>query len=235
MKPIQPMKRRAVVRVAACAAVTLWGCAAGQQAWAGSYDDFFAAIVRDDAQAITGLLRRGFDPNTVDAQGNPGLIVALQRESANAFATLLQARGLKINQPNAKGETALMMAAIKGRVDAARALIARGADVNQTGWTALHYAASSTSEHAVALLDVLIEHHAYIDAESPNASTPLMLAAQYGTQASAQWLLAQGADPTLKNERGMTAVDFAQRVGRQELAQHIARAIRQRQPSPGQW
>lgn len=204
-------------------------------AWAGSYDDFFQAIVRDDAAGITALLRRGFDPNTVDPQGNPALIVALQRESTHAFTTLLGAKGLKMNQTNPKGETALMLAAIKGRLEAARALIERGADVNQTGWTPLHYAASCTSDQAVAMLDLLIEHHAYIDAESPNGSTPLMLAAQYGTQASAQWLVAQGADPTLKNERGMTAVDFAQRVGRQELAQHLASAIRQRQPRPGQW
>ena len=36
---------------------------------AGSYEDFFVAIKQDNAGAITSLLKRGFDPNTPDAQG----------------------------------------------------------------------------------------------------------------------------------------------------------------------
>ena len=35
-------------------------------AQAGSYEDFFTAIRRDDGAAISALLRRGFDPNTRD-------------------------------------------------------------------------------------------------------------------------------------------------------------------------
>ena len=39
---------------------------------AGSYEDFFDAIRKDDAAAITGLLQRGFDPNTPSPDGSPG-------------------------------------------------------------------------------------------------------------------------------------------------------------------
>ena len=42
---------------------------------AGSYDDFFSAIGQDDASKIVELLRRGFDPNTVDPAGNAGLLL----------------------------------------------------------------------------------------------------------------------------------------------------------------
>ncbi len=208
----------------------VWGLA-----WAGSYDDFFTAIRRDDAGAITALLRRGFDPNTVDAKGVPALVLALQLESFKAFGALLQTPGLKVDQPNAQGESALMLAAIKGHLDLARALVARDADVNKTGWTPLHYAASGTGDQQPAMLALLLEHHAYIDAGSPNGSTPLMLAAQYGTRASAQLLLEEGADPAIKNQLGLAAADFALRAGRKDLAQQLAAAIRQRQPNRGQW
>ena len=56
-----------------------------------------------------------------------------------------------------------------------------GADVNKPGWTPLHYAA--THGH-LAIMDLLLEEHAYIDAESPNGTTPLMMAAHYGTPAA---------------------------------------------------
>ncbi|NCW41201.1 MAG: ankyrin repeat domain-containing protein, partial [Betaproteobacteria bacterium] len=56
---------------------------------------------------------------------------------------------------------------------------------------------------------LLLEHHAYIDAESPNGTTPLMMAAYYGTPEATKLLLEEGADPLIKNQQGLTALDFA--------------------------
>ena len=61
-------------------------------------------------------------------------------------------------------------------------------------------------------MELLLENHAYIDAESPNGTTPLMMAAHYGTPAAVKLLLEAGADPTLKNQLGLTAIDFARRA-----------------------
>jgi ankyrin repeat protein len=113
----------------------------------------------------------------------------------------------------------------------ARQLIDKGADVNKTGWTALHYAA--TNAHLDLML-LLLENHAYIDAESPNGSTPLMLAAQYGTAKAVKLLILAGADPLLKNQLQLGALDFAQRGGREDSAALIAAALRARRPS-GSW
>ena len=220
-------------RRSALAAVALGLVSA--EAWAGAYEDFFVAILRDDGDAVTALLRRGFDPNTRDPKGQVGLTIALQNDANKAVAALLASRRLNVEARNAKDESPLMMAAIKGDVEAVKALIARDADVNKTGWTPLHYAASGTSEHQVAMVQLLLEHHAYIDAASPNGSTPLMLAAQYGPREVALLLLEQGADPTIKNQLGLTAVQFARRAERQELVQEIGAAIRRRQPGRGQW
>jgi ankyrin repeat protein len=198
---------------------------------AGSYDDFFTAIKRDDAWGVSTLLQRGFDPDTTDPKGIPALIVAIREPSPKAALTLIRWPQTQVEARNADGESALMLAAFKGYEDLVAALIARGADVNKTGWTPLHYAA--TNGH-IGVIKQLLEASAYIDAESPNGSTPLMMAAQYGSLDTVKLLLDEGADPTLKNQLGLTAIDFARRVGREDAAAQISRAIRARQPR-GTW
>lgn len=209
--------------------------ALAQPVHAGAYDDFFTAIIRDDASTIESLVLRGLDPNTVNQQGQVGLTLALSLGTMRAFAALLNAPRINVEYANPKNETPLMMAALKGQWEAANALIARDASVNRPGWTPLHYAASGTSDQQIKLIQLLLEHYAYIDAASPNGSTPLMMAAQYGVADAARLLLSEGADSRLKNHLGLTAVDFARRAGRDALAQEILLDIRQRQPRRGQW
>lgn len=221
------LQRRSVLALALVAASAV--------AHAGSYDDFFTAIRRDDGAAIAALLRRGFDPNTRDPKGQVGLTLALQLDSRKAFDALMGARQLDVEARNAQDESPLMLAAIKGHVEVVKALIARDADVNKPGWTALHYAASGTTPEHARIIALLLENHAYIDAASPNGTTPLMMAAQYGTSDAVQLLLDEGADPSLKNQLGLSATDFALRVSRKETAETIAAAIRRRQPNRGKW
>ncbi|RQO80390.1 ankyrin repeat domain-containing protein [Acidovorax sp. FJL06] len=209
--------------------------AVSARAWAGAYEDFFVAILRDDGDAISALVRRGFDPNTRDPKGQVGLTLALQNGANKAFAALLAARGVNVEARNAQDESPLMMAALKGNVEAVKALIARDADVNKRGWAPLHYAASAGSPQHAAIISLLLESHAYIDAASPNGTTPLMMAAHYGSIEAVQLLLEEGADPTLKNQLGLTATDFALRVSRTDSAEKIAAAIRRRQPNRGKW
>ena len=96
--------------------------------------------------------------------------------------TFLAIPGTEADVANKAGETALMYAALHGNAEAAQLLIEKGAEVNRTGWTPLHYGAAGGSEAVVRLL---LENHAYIDAESPNRTTPLMLAIR---QRHGDWL-----------------------------------------------
>jgi ankyrin repeat protein len=198
---------------------------------AGSYDDFFIAIKRDDAATITQLLQRGFDPGTPDPSGQPALLVAVKEPSINAAKALIAWPKTKVEVRNAADESPLMLASLKGLDDVVAALIKRGADVNKTGWTPLHYAA--THGH-LNVMKQLLEAHAYIDAESPNGTTPLMMAAHYGTPAAVKLLLESGADTTLKNQQNLTAVDFARRNNRTESADLILASVRSKQPR-GTW
>lgn len=198
---------------------------------AGSFEDFFKAAAIDNESAMVSLALRGFDLNTRNEEGNSGLIVALQEGSLKVAGFLLTQRSVRVNDRNPRGESPLMIAAIRGHLGIAEQLIRRGAEVNMPGWTPLHYAASRAEADSTGMVRLLLEHHAYIDAESPNRSTPLMLAAMYGHRDLVPLLLQEGADPSLRNEQGLTAVDFARRADRDDLADLIAQRLRQRAPA----
>jgi ankyrin repeat protein len=199
---------------------------------AGSYDDFFTAIQRDNARSVRALIQRGFDPNTIDLQARHGLTMALADSSLNAAAALLDAPGIDVNFLNAQDESPLMFAALNGHLVLAKKLIEKDADVNKTGWTPLHYAA--TNGH-VEIMRLLLDHHAFVDAESPNGTTPLMMAAQYGTGAAVKLLLDEGAQALQKNKQGLSALDFAQRASRPDAIQLLTPVIAKPAPPRGQW
>lgn len=180
--------------------------------------DFFRAVMNDAEYIVADVLKAGFDPNTPDQDGQRALPLALRESSAKVVTVLLSDRRTEIDGANAKGETPLMMAALRGNMVVAQSLLTRGAKVNREGWSPLHYAASGSSTELVALL---LKEGALIDARSPNGTTPLMMAARYGAIDSADLLLKGGADAALVNERGMTAADFAAGAGREALAARL--------------
>jgi ankyrin repeat protein len=212
-----------------CLAALLLGAAGWARA--GSYEDFFAAIAKDDVAVVVDLLRRGFDPNTRDPTGQHGLYLAIRASAPRVTQALIDWPRTEVESLNRADESPLMAAALAGQLELCRKLIARGAAVNKTGWTPLHYAA--TNGH-VEVMRLLLEEYAFIDAESPNKTTPLMMAARYGSVDAARLLLQEGAEPLLKNEQGMTAIDFANAVNRADMAKLVGDAVRQRQPK-GKW
>lgn len=186
---------------------------------AGSYEDFFQAVTRDDEAKVGQLIARGFDANTMGPTGAPGLLIAIREPSPKVLGVLLKAPGIRAEVRNAKDESALMLAALAGMREVCARLITLDADVNKTGWTPLHYAATGGHDGVIRLL---LEHYAYIDAESPNQTTPLMMAAMYGSTIGVKLLLEAGADATLRNAAGLSALDFAQRGQRKDAHELIA-------------
>jgi ankyrin repeat protein len=201
-------------------------------AHADSFNDFFRAVRSDNPSGVQSLLQRGFDPNTRDENGMTGLLLALREPSPRVIQVLLASPQTNVEARNANDESPLMLAAIKGQIDLVKQLIARDADINKPGWTALHYAASSGQ---VEIMKLLIEKFAFIDAQSPNGTTPLMMAAMYGSPDSVKLLLDEGADPLMKNQQNMTATDFATRGNRPDAVEMLTAAVRVKRPSDGKW
>ena len=198
---------------------------------AGAYEDFFQGIKQDNGRLITHLLQKGIDPNSVDPSGVPGLIVAVKDTSYEVATVLINWPGTRVEARNAADESPLMLASLNGALTLCQLLISKGAHVNKTGWTPLHYAA--THGH-LEVMNLLLEAHAYIDAESPNGTTPLMMAAKYGPGQAVNLLLDAGADSTLRNAMNLTALDFAKRADRVDAIDVLEAVARTLQPK-GSW
>jgi hypothetical protein len=181
---------------------------------ADSYVDFFRAVKTDNAATVKALLASGFDPNALSEGGQTPLYLAIKDESPKVVEALLASPAVKIELANPAGETALMMAAMRGRLDWTRQLVAMGAAVRRDGWTPLHYAASGPN---VEVVRFLLEQGADIDAIAPNGASPLMMAARYGAEASVRLLIARGADKRVRNSLNQSAVDYARIAGREFL------------------
>lgn len=192
---------------------------------AGSYEDFFKAVQFDDVKTVQSLLQRGFDPNTVNPAGVPGLMLAVREPSLKVAQLLAQWPKTKVEVRNDKDESPLMLASLKGYLPLVKTLVEHDADVNKPGWTPLHYAASTGQ---VPVMAYLLDQSAYLDAESPNGTTPLMMAAMYGSPEAVKLLIQAGADLNLKNQMGLTALDFAIR-GSRPNAQELIETGLQRQ------
>jgi ankyrin repeat protein len=209
--------------------VVLIGLLSTQLSWAGSYEDFFKAVQFDDVKTVQALLQRGFDPNTVNPEGVAGLMLAVREPSLKVADLLAGWPKVKTEIRNDKDESVLMLAALKGYLPLVKKLVEHDADVNKTGWTPLHYAASGGH---VAVIEFLLENSAYIDAESPNGTTPLMMAAMYGSPEAVKVLIQAGADLTVKNQIGLSALDFAVRGNRQNAKELIETGLQRQAARP---
>lgn len=190
--------------------------------------DFFRAAQLDVVSRVTTALLRGVNPNVRDPNGETGLIVAMRYESLKVARLLMDQPGIDLEAKAPNGNTALMMAAFRQNKTAVLEMLKRGAQVNQKGWTALHYAAAAGS---VEITTILLDKYAYIDAESPSGMTPLMIAAREGQEDVVALLLEQGADATLKDGGfHLTAAEFALKADKPWIAKTINTFLANKKP-----
>lgn len=189
-------------------------------ATAGVYEDMEEALISGDTPWAIQLINRGMDVNSVDALGNTLLMQTVQRSNMDFFDYLLKRRA-RINTRNRNGETALSLAAYKGKLPFVKRLVEAGADVNLYGWPPLIYA--SFNGHA-AVVDYLLKKGAEVNATTDNGSTALLFAARFGHLEVVELLLQNNADPNLANERGATAIDWALKTENTDIADLLRKA-----------
>jgi ankyrin repeat protein len=175
----------------------------------GLYERFVQSVAIDRYDDVAALLARGMDPNTVDPNGEPVLVVASRAGWVQTVDALLRA-GAKVDAKNAVGDTAIMVAALGGHLVLVRKLYARGAEVNPSGWTPLAYAATGGKTEVARYL---IEVGANPNAPSPNGTTALMMAVRGGHAETVDLLLSKGADVNVRNQSGASAMAWATRGG----------------------
>lgn len=187
--------------------------------------DFWFYIINDHDQQLRDLLRKGMDPNRKSPNQQTPLTLAARENSWKAFDVLLASPKIDVNLPNSHNETPLMYTALLGDLPRTQKILSKGANVNQPGWSALHYAAVKGHSKIVSLL---INKGAHVNEYSPDGDTPLILAVRSGDVDTVQALIRAGADPLLSNFKAQNAIETAQSEGRRSLATALEKIVESR-------
>ncbi|MGE0873964.1 MAG: ankyrin repeat domain-containing protein [Burkholderiales bacterium] len=189
-------------------------------AFAQSLGELLQAVEKDDTRRVEVWLGKGLEVNSTDSAGNTILMLAT-RFGHRDMVRLLLARKADVRRRSPAGDTALMMASLNGDVRIMEDLVQAGAEINQEGWTPLHYAAFEGKADAARYL---LAKGADKDAVAPNGYTPLMIAARNGKADVAKLLLYEDPDVNFRTDNGITALRIANERGMAELAELLRRA-----------
>jgi len=155
-------------------------------------DRMTKAVQFDDLAEVKKLIAAGVSPNLLVKGGNPLTVFAVREKSKQTLDYLIGLKGVDVDHPNLSGETVLMMASLYGMLPEVKVLVdKRGAEINKSGWTPLHYACT---EGHLAVADYLLSKGAKVDALSESDTTPLMMAVRSGNIRLVRLLLDRGAE-----------------------------------------
>lgn len=185
------------------------------------------AVSGNRIEITTLLLENGADPNKA-----PRIL-----DDGSEMSELLKSYGVPPKDINAQGDMGWPMLVYVCRgdnrehPDKVLRLLELGADIdvrNYKGKTALHCAAKAGF---LTVIDLLIEKGATIDAPDNNGETALFEAIRSTIKdgekqrAAIEALLANGANPNLKNGKGLTPLQIAKRMRRAD-ARKIVELLR---------
>ena len=181
--------------------------------------DFAKAAKFDDASEVKSLLKKGVNPNTVDANGSPMLVLATREKSLKVIDVLLGDKNIDVDLSDKNGETPLMMASIDGNLPLVKTLVIdHKAQLDHIGWTPLHYACAKGQ---LEVAQFLIANGAIVDSMSLGNTTPLMMAVQSGNEKLVKLLLDKDADLQLRNSQRLTAIDIADIYGKPWISEGL--------------
>jgi ankyrin repeat protein len=175
----------------------------------------YAAAEAERPATVAALLSRGADPNLAGRSSVSPLAAAAFRGN-DRIVELLLSRGADPDHVDATGKPPIVYAAARGFQLVVRRLLDAGVDPKArygNDLTALMWAAGHEdgvgATAAVAVVEILIERGAAIDAADNRGRTALMIAAERGDAVVVETLVMRGADRDLRDKTGKTARDLA--------------------------
>ena len=189
--------------------------------------DFINAVEKGDAKAVKALISEGADVKTKDKNGKAAIVIATEKGYAEVLKLILE-NGADPNGKYFKNPKAnlFVLSMHNSHFDAALVLLKSGAaaDFNhkyKEGKTALMVAIESKNQD---LVTYLIFKKFNIDATDDFGNTALIYAVKYDLFSVAKKLLELGADPTLRQVDGKTALDIAKSENKSSLVRILTEA-----------
>ncbi|MCV7201048.1 hypothetical protein B7435_17355 [Mycolicibacterium peregrinum] len=184
--------------------------------------DLLTAATNNNAARVRELIGRGADPEARDQRGRTPLVAATKNGATNAARALIEA-GADVNAKDDLQDSAYLYAGAEGLDDILELTLSHGADVrsvNRYGGTALIPA----SEHGhVSTVRRLIAAGVDVNHVNKPQWTAMHEAIVYGDgsvkyQQVVRALLDAGADQSIRDGSGRTALDKAERLGQLQVA-----------------
>ena len=181
------------------------------------------AAIQSDLDTVKKLVAQGADINYTDKWGNTAIFSAAWNGDIKAL-DLFYDLGATLDL----GEANLLCnAAFNAQVESVKWLIQKGEDANYTlttGENALHYTISQTNKmhDRTEIVKILVNSGTEVNKKTIpgkptlcfmrdaflKGETPLHRAAAYGDEALIKVLLEAGADPSIKDANGDTAISW---------------------------
>ena len=134
--------------------------------------------------------------------------------------------GMKPDERDAKGYTALILAAYNGQAKTVDFLIQKGANPCATDTRGNSSLMGVAFKGEIVIAHLLIAAHCDVNARNDAGQTALMMAAMFGRTDVVKMLLVNGANPELQDRVGNTAVSLAQQQANPQMITLLAQAVK---------
>ncbi|HIL69508.1 MAG TPA: hypothetical protein EYG38_06630, partial [Verrucomicrobia bacterium] len=188
-----------------------------------------AAAYPDSSASITLLLEHGADIHAKNGKGFTALFHTASRGNLAATKLLVTA-GADVNAPKdrKKNRKAVLEAADNGHFHIVAYLEEKGADINVSdGDFSGHTLNKALMRQDPEIARYLIEHGADLNFRSPVGGTPPMVWSAYQDDddySIARMMIERGVDVNAANDRGETALTWAEKRGQHELVRLLKKA-----------
>lgn len=160
----------------------------------------------DACDSVKTLVEFGANINAVDANGQTPLMYTTFKNSVYSAKFLLSCKGIKLDEKNIAGETALQMSVSFFSDEVFQYLVQAGADINTVDYSGMSPLAVSIKKKNWTISRKLIEYGADVNFSDKMGRTPLIFSAQYDNVIVVQDLINAGADITIKDINENTAL-----------------------------
>ena len=175
------------------------------------YTPLHRAVLEGSPEAVEALLGAGPDLRITHNRPAHLFFVAAYRRRKEVMEVLVRSFG-----------ASLPVAAALDRTKEVRAMLAKGADAEQSymdAFTALHYAARCWAGRDT--VQALVDAGADVNARADERETPLHMAVRSGNREAARGLVANGAQVMARNEDGRTPLHEAALAGFADLTSFL--------------